>query len=316
MPDRWRCWWAVAVFWVVIVVAFTLAFAGAVNPVLLIGPMVASYLVARYGPRRHLWLAWSPVVPFIVGWVSNGGPWWDGVVIAVLFSVCLLLGLMRQTRRAYRAALEERARWLERDREQQALLSAAAERARIAREVHDVVAHNLAVMVALADGAVASAAVPERSADLMAKVAVTGREALSEVRRLVGVLRDGEAPDLRVDALVDQVCGAGLPVTLIRDGPARTVLDLVVYRIVQEALTNTMKHAGPGATATVRLSYGEADVDVEVVDGGGDRLARPGDSGHGLAGMRERVASYGGDMDAGPVPGGGWRVHARLPVPP
>jgi signal transduction histidine kinase len=316
MPDQWRRWWPVAVFWVVIVVAFALVMVGVLNPVQLIGPMIAAYLVARYGPRRHLWLAWSPAVPFMIGWLSNGGPWWDAVVVAVLFGGCLLLGLTVRTRRAYLSALEERARWLERDREQQALLSAAAERARIAREVHDVVAHNLAVMVALADGAVASAAVPERSADLMAKVAVTGREALSEVRRLVGVLRDGDAPDLRVDALVDQVRGAGLPVTLIRDGPARTVLDLVVYRIVQEALTNTMKHAGPGATATVRLRYGEADVDVEVVDDRGDRLAPPGTGGHGLAGMRERVASYGGDMDAGPVPGGGWRVHARLPVPP
>ncbi|MFC4591258.1 sensor histidine kinase [Sphaerisporangium corydalis] len=315
MPDRCRRWWPVVLFWVVIVVAFALALSRVLHPVLLIGPMVAAYLVARYGPRGHLWAAWTPTVPFMIEWVANGGPWWDAVVVAVLFEGCLLLGLTIQTRRAYLAALEERARWLERDREQQALLSATAERTRIAREVHDIVAHNLAVMVALADGAVASAADPARSADLMAKTAITGREALSEVRRLVGVLRDDGAQDLRIDALVEQVRGAGLPVTLTREGAAGTVMDLVVYRIVQEALTNTMKHAGREATATVRLRYGPAEVDVEVVDDGDGGPARPAGAGHGLAGMRERVASYGGDVAAGPVPDGGWRVHARLPVP-
>ncbi|MFC5824307.1 sensor histidine kinase [Nonomuraea insulae] len=296
--------------------AFALALFDVMSPVLLIGPMLAAYFVARYGPRRHLWPAWLPIVPFTVGWVSNGGPWWDALMVALGFGGCLLLGLTIRTRHAYLAALEERARWLEGIREQQALLSATAERGRIAREVHDIVAHNLAVMVALADGAVASAADPERSAGLMAKVAVTGREALSQVRRLVGVLRDDEALDLRIDTLVDQVRGAGLPVTLIREGHARTMVDLVVYRIVQEALTNTMKHAGQQATATVRLRYGQTDVEVEVVDdGGGRRLAGPEPTGHGLAGMRERVASCGGNVVAGSVPGGGWRVHARLPVP-
>ncbi|WP_157253756.1 sensor histidine kinase [Nonomuraea typhae] len=310
MPDRW---WPVALYWSVIVVAFALVWSRVLNPALLLGPMAAAYLVARYGPRRHLWAAWLPAVPFVAGWVTNGGPWWDAVMIVAGFGGCLLLGVTLQTRRAYLGALEERARWLERDREQQSLITAAAERARIAREVHDVLAHNLAVMVALADGAKAAAAVPERSADLITKVSVTGREALAEVRRLVGVLRDGEAAALELDTLAEQVREAGLPVTLIRDGAVPGHLDLVVYRLVQEALTNTLKHAGAGAAATVRVRRGPACVEVEIVDDG--RGARRGAAGHGLAGMRERAASFGGEVEAGPLPGGGWRVRVRLPVP-
>ncbi|MBM7789938.1 sensor histidine kinase [Tenggerimyces flavus] len=295
--------WPVAAYWVVIVVDFASAIFGLLSPAQLIVPMVAAYVVARYGPRRQLWLTAIPVVPFVVLWLANDGPAWDAAMLVGIYGSCLLLGVTVADRRSYRQAKEELAR--------------ASERNRIARELHDIVAHNLAVMVALADGAVASAATPERSTDLMAKVSTTGRQALSEVRQLVGLLReDSRSADL--DGLVDQVRAAGLHVTLTRTGDAPRLgpgVELTIYRIVQEALTNTMKHAGPDATATVRVHYDVAAVEVEVVDDGAGRAAEESASGHGLTGIRERVAAYGGSVDAGPRADGGWRVNARLTVP-
>jgi signal transduction histidine kinase len=194
--------------------------------------------------------------------------------------------------------------------------------------MHDIVAHNLAVMVALADGAgYAASTSPERAADAMQKVSASGRQALSEMRRLVGLLRDGEPadPDGRapqpglgdLDRLVDQVRAAGVRVAVTREGvpgPWGPGAGLAIYRIVQEALTNILKHAGPHAGAEVRLRYEPARAEVEVVDDGAGRAARavpPADR-HGLAGMAERAASYGGRLEAGPRPGAGWRVHAYL----
>jgi signal transduction histidine kinase len=226
--------------------------------------------------------------------------------------------------------LEERARRLERERDQQAQLATAAERARIAREMHDVVAHNLAVMVALADAAALTAtATPQAAGDKMAKVAATGRDALGEMRRMLGLLHDDEEPGPAgldpqpglddIDRLVDQVRAAGLRVALTRKGmPGRwgPGAGLTVYRIVQEALTNTMKHAGPAATAQVRLRYTPTGVDLEITDDGSHRPNQPAcasrANAHGLTGMIERAASYGGRLDAGPLPGAGWRVHAHL----
>jgi signal transduction histidine kinase len=198
--------------------------------------------------------------------------------------------------------------------------------------MHDIVAHNLAVMVALADGAIATTPVsPHRGVDMMQKVSMTGREALTDIRRLVGLLRHGEAADDPVrapapqpglndiDDLIDQVRAVGLRVTLTMDGVPGSWAPgagLAIYRIIQEALTNTMKHAGPQATAEVLLRYHQAGAEVEIVDDGGLRPAEPTDGrlpeGHGLAGMTERALSYDGGVDAGPRPGGGWRVHAHL----
>jgi signal transduction histidine kinase len=225
------------------------------------------------------------------------------------------LGTSVRQRVRYQASLEERA--------------AAAERARIAREMHDIVAHNLSVMIALADGAAfAAERAPAQSASAMQAVSATGRQALGEMRRLLGVLRDGRAPDelvpqpglQEIDALVGQVRAAGLPVAVAVEGDVRGLppgAQLTVFRVVQEALTNALKHAGPGAHALVRLRYDHAGVELEISDNGtGARAPAPGSHGLGLNGMRERAAVYGGSIDAGPLPSGGWRVRMRLAVAP
>jgi signal transduction histidine kinase len=287
--------------------------------------LVAVYTVAVHEPRRRLVLA---AVILEVGIVLATARWAleaPGPVLVFLTGMAtaaVVLGVNVRTRRAYLASLEERAAQLERERDQQAQLAAAAERARIAREMHDIVAHNLSVMVALADGAGFMAeSDPQRSAGAMEQVSRTGRNALGEMRRLLGVLRaDGEValapqPGLAdLDELLERVRAAGLRVTLETSGTPIALgsgAELTVYRLVQEALTNTLKHAGPEARATVRLRYEPDGIDVEVTDDGRDH-ARVSAGGQGLSGMRERAAVYGGSIDAGPRAGGGWRVHTRL----
>jgi signal transduction histidine kinase len=186
--------------------------------------------------------------------------------------------------------------------------------------MHDIVAHNLAVIVALADAAaLTAAAAPDAAGEKMWLVSGVGREALDEMRRLLA--RD-DAPPLApqpglddIDRLVEQVRAAGLPVVLTRSGVPGNWgpgAGLAVYRIAQEALTNTLKHAGPAAAASLRLAYTGDGVDLEITDDGVPRDASPSDDGRGLAGMRERAAAHGGQVDAGPLPGAGWRVHTRL----
>jgi signal transduction histidine kinase len=248
-----------------------------------------------------------------------------------------VLGDSMGTRRAYSAALEERAVRAERERDGQAQIAVAAERARIARELHDVIAHNLSVMVAQADGgAYAFDATPERSRQALAQIGRTGRQALSEMSSLLGVLRtDPEAAPLapapaaaEIEQLVAQAREAGMRVSHAVEGAVQPLpggLSLSVYRIVQEALTNVRKHAGPGAAAEVTLRYGPDDLLVRVTDDGGTAGAQAGLprysaaptadlAGHGLAGMRERAAMYGGTVQAGPRPGAGFEVIARLPL--
>jgi signal transduction histidine kinase len=255
--------------------------------------------------------------------------WWLQAIQATgMIAAALALGLYFATRRAYLAELRDRADRLERERDQQGALAAAAERARIAREMHDVVAHHLTVMVTLSEAAAAtSASSPERAAEVMRSVSATGRRALADTRRLLGVLRqrpghDAAAalaplPDLtRLDALIEEVRSAGLETTLEVHGQAPDVpagVQLTVYRLVQEALTNTLKHGGAAAHATVRLRYlpGELHVDIDD-DGAGDPAPVPAGVGGGLIGMQERVHAYGGDVRAGPRQPGGWNVAARL----
>jgi signal transduction histidine kinase len=247
-----------------------------------------------------------------------------------------VLGDSMGYRWAYSAALEERAIRAERERDAQAQIAAAVERARIARELHDVIAHSLSVMVAQADGgAYAFDAAPERSREALAEIGRTGRQALSEMSSLLGILRTGaEAPPLapapaaaEVAQLVAQAREAGMRVVHTVEGPVRPLpggLSLTVYRIVQEALTNVRKHAGPGAAAEVTFRYGQEELLVRVADDGrgAAHLPRYGAApiadlvGHGLAGMRERAAMYGGTVQAGPRPCGGFEVTARLPLPP
>jgi signal transduction histidine kinase len=238
-------------------------------------------------------------------------------------TAAVVLGLNVRTRRAYLASVEERAAQLERERDQQGLLAAAAERARIAREMHDIVAHNLSVMIALADGAGYMAEQdPQRAAGAMGQVSETGRHALGEMRRLLGVLREDDSTALApqpgladLEPLLEQVRAAGLHATLETVGAPVALgagAELTVYRLVQEALTNVLKHAGAHAHATVRLHYDATGVEVEVSDDGHGRARVAVGAGQGLNGMRERAAVYGGELEAGPAPGGGWRVRTRL----
>ena len=337
LPLVWRRRAPVVVFWTVLglagaaLITSPRAIVQGVYPESL--ALVAIYTIALYRPRRYLWPAIAVLESILVvaGWRQEQ-PWNSLALGTSALAATVLLGVTVGTRRAYLGELEERARRLERERDQQAQLAAATERARIAREMHDIVAHNLAVMIALADGAAYTATVaPDRAADAMQQVSGTGRQALAEMRRLLGLLHDGEPPqgpseltpqpgldDL--DELVDQVRAAGVRVELTREGTAGAWgpgAGLAVYRIVQEALTNTLKHAGPQASAQVRLRYTTAEVDLEVTDDGGGRPAQPATSGmaalgHGLAGMIERAASYGGQVESGPCRETGWRVRARL----
>jgi signal transduction histidine kinase len=205
--------------------------------------------------------------------------------------------------------------------QRQAGQAAAAERARIAWELHDIVAHHLSVIVLQAAGARASG---QPAGPALEKIEHSGRQALAETRRLLGVLRDpdeeaGLAPQPGIGelgALAASVRAAGLPVNLDIDGDLAlpAAVDVSVYRIVQEALTNVLKHAGP-ARADVTIGYTEDTVTVEVTDNGTGEPGSPAPAGgHGLAGMRERVAVFGGELRAGPRPGGGFTVQARLPL--
>jgi signal transduction histidine kinase len=303
------------------------------------GPIVAIlvllYTLAAYRPRRislcglfyclaglSAAFIWSPVLQSLHGifaWLGYGVP----------MVSCWIFGDSIAYRRAHNAWLEERARRAEAERDARAQLAAAAERSRIAREMHDIIAHNLAVIVGLADGGrYAAARSPERSAQALGAIAGTGREALSELRRLLGVLTedDQQPADLApqpgltdLDVLLDRVRAAGLPVRCTMQGDPAGLSEgqqLTVYRIVQEALTNTLKHAGPAATSEVILGYADGGVDVQVTDTGLGAAAGSSDGdGRGLHGMRERAAVYDGTLRAGPGARGGWRVEAHLPAP-
>ncbi|MCT7352065.1 sensor histidine kinase [Streptomyces sp. 15-116A] len=255
---------------------------------------------------------------------------------AVPFALAWVLGDSIRTRRAYFAQLEERAARLEKEREAQAKVAVAAERARIARELHDVVAHNVSVMVVQADGAAyVLDTAPDQAKKALETISSTGRQALAEMRRLLGVLRTGEhqeageyvpQPDVQqIEDLVEQCRESGLPVDFKVEGTPRPLpsgVELTAYRIVQEALTNTRKHGGPNAGASVRLVYFDDGLGLLVEDdgkGAPHELYEEGGfdgQGHGLIGMRERVGMVGGTLDAGPRPGGGFRISALLPLKP
>lgn len=256
------------------------------------------------------------------------------IFLAVPFALAWVLGDSIRTRRAYFAQLEERATRLEREREAQAKVAVAAERARIARELHDVVAHNVSVMVVQADGAAyVLDAAPDQAKQALDTISTTGRQALAEMRRLLGVLRTGDDPESgeyvpqpdvqQIEDLVEQVRRAGLTVDFKIEGTPRPLpsgVELTAYRIVQEALTNTRKHAGPEVGASVRLVYFDDGLGLLVEDdgrGSSHELYEDGGvdgQGHGLIGMRERIGMVGGTLDAGPRPGGGFRISALLPM--
>ena len=331
LPLAWRRRRPIATVVAVGAVELVLSAFGFPGGILAISCLVAVYSVAAHAERRQAVVA-LVVTPVVIGaamWfdrehVTPGDVVWN----LAIFLTAWVLGDNLQARRARAAALEERALRLERERDEAAERAVEAERSRIARELHDVVAHSMSVMVVTAGAARRIIdRDPDAAREAMGNIETTGRQALDEMRRLLGVLRRdgddtlGRAPQPSVkhlDALVHQLTDAGLPVSLEIEGEPRPLaagLDLSAYRIVQEALTNTLKHAGP-ATATVRLSYGAAALELRVIDdgrgGAADRTA--GDRGHGLIGMRERVALYGGELVAGPRSGGGFEVRATLPL--
>ncbi len=291
---------------------------------------IALYTLVAYVSRRSalLYVAMNEVVSLLQT------PWqfpeqWIPMLIVVNLSLAFswALGEFVGARRAYNAEVEQRLRLLETERDQQARIAVAEERARIARELHDVVAHAVSVMVVQADGAAyAVRSQPELAERAVKTISSTGREALTELRRLLGVLRSEENGGERtpqpgtqsLSELAARVRAVGLPVQLdivgnVDDLPAG--VGLGIYRIVQEALTNSLKHAGPGTSATVRVARVADRVDLSIVDNG-KRTSRSlvgVSGGNGLIGMRERALVFGGTLEAGPRSGGGWQVTATLP---
>ncbi|MEU0674349.1 sensor histidine kinase [Streptomyces sp. NPDC006172] len=306
--------------------------------------LVIVYTVAATGVRWSSWLALgtglSAATLAQLRWPNEQTSAVGNLAIVVFqtvpFALAWVLGDSMRTRRAYFAQLEERAARLEKEREAQSKVAVAAERARIARELHDVVAHNVSVMVVQADGAAyVLDAAPDQARKALETISSTGRQALAEMRRLLGVLRTGEhqesgeyvpQPDVeQIKDLVEQCSGSGLPVDFKVEGTPRPLpsgVELTAYRIVQEALTNTRKHGGPHAGASVRLVYFDDGLGLLVEDdgkGAPHELYEEGGidgQGHGLIGMRERVGMVGGTLDAGPRPGGGFRISALLPLKP
>ncbi|WP_308426011.1 sensor histidine kinase [Lentzea pudingi] len=248
--------------------------------------------------------------------------------VFMIFGFSWAMGEFIGARRAYQREMEQRLLLLETERDQQAKIAVGEERSRIARELHDVVAHAVSVMIVHADGAAYTIrSQPEVAENAVRTIADTGRLALTEMRRLLGVLRSEDAetqwapqPDARgVVELAENTRAAGVPVRLEINGDVDDLpvgVGLSIYRIVQEALTNIIKHAGAGTTALVRLARTPEELRLEVIDNG---FGTPHDvvkvsGGNGLIGMRERAAVLGGEFEAGPNPGGGWRVRATFPL--
>jgi signal transduction histidine kinase len=291
----------------------------------LIAILFLPWCLGTYNPRGRA-VVGLVVMEALGAWVNMRfeGSLADFFFVGAFIAVTWTVGFVLSRRAAQALELTERAARLEREQQEAATLAVAAERQRIARELHDVVAHSVSVMT------VQAAAVrrllrddQQRERQALETVEATGREALTEMRRLVGLLREqGTMPEFApqpglatIHALLENVRAAGLPVELEIDGTPRELppgIDLAAYRVVQEALTNALKYGGT-AHAWVSLHWHDLELELEVAnDGKGDGAGSGG--GHGLAGMRERVSLYGGTVDSGPRDGGGYVVRARLPV--
>ena len=340
VPLRWRREAPVAVLGLVIAGslfgwAFSRGSAGTATPVAWVAWLIAFYSVGAFSDRKR-GLRASAVAGVVVlgmaaadvaaGFQSVGDYIGTFGFLAAAWAIGNTAGILRARGRE----LEGRAARLEREREEKARLAVAEERARIARELHDVVAHAVSTMVIQAGGARQLVRSDPGDAEQSLLAAErTGREALQEMRRLLGLLRErGEQLALtpqpgmaEIEQLIEQTQAAGLPVELTVEGEPRHLgpgIDLTAYRIVQEALTNTLKHAGR-ARARVTLRYGDQELEIEVTDDGRGLDAPSGNGhepGHGLVGMRERVTLYGGALRTGPAERGGYEVRARLPLDP
>lgn len=330
LPLLWRRRHPVAVY-------ATIAAAHAVQLLILDTPIYsqAALLVATYAVARFAAPRWSVGVLAVgtigavlaaVDWLGPLGmdgprdflPYAVGCTLAVV--AAWALGALRAARDAHLAGLVERAERRELQARQEIALAAQRERARIAREMHDVIAHSLTTIVVQADGArFAAAADPEVATRALGTVSATAREALDETRRMLGLLREGETGTAPVPALADLrrlLDEAGPRVTATLPDPGTAVsagAGSAAYRIVQEALSNVRKHAGPAARATVIVDVTPEEIRVAVLDDGRGAAAPDDGLGHGLTGMRERAAAHGGTVTAGPRPGGGFGVSARLP---
>jgi signal transduction histidine kinase len=298
--------------------------------------------VALYSVVAHAARPWPAVavVVSLIGVVLFAARFTDPPRLGAIAGLAAVLGAQvlvaaafgdrRRNRLAHLEALRERARLLAAERDREAALAAARERNRIARELHDVLAHSLSVMIVQADGArYAARHDGEAAGEALETIAATGRDALEEMRRALGRLRppgdgdDGAPPGPEpglggLGELVRRMAGAGLPVELVVDGPPRALpaaAGAALYRVAQEALTNVLRHAdGPGRV-DVRVRYAADAVELLVADDGRGGAAPDDGRGHGLRGMRERIALHGGTLRAGPRDGGGFAVEARIPAP-
>ncbi|MEE1767991.1 histidine kinase [Streptomyces sp. JV185] len=335
VPLLWRRTHPPAVLAFMAPVSLVNAWSGAVVQAAFLQEIVVFNIALRLPGRALTWAGALVAAPLVAGAVHRPHSW-DPLVVPHLwaFALSALLGIVVRTRKEYTEALVDRARRLELERDQQARLAAAAERTRIAREMHDIIGHNLSVITGLADGgAYAAAKSPERAAQALEAIGTTSRQALTELRRLLGVLRDHPAEADRapqptlddMDGLLTGVRTAGLPVRLRIRGtppavPPTAGRQLTVYRVVQEALTNTLKHGGtdPSPTAEVTLTYRTTELEALITDTGTTGCRGPGSGGQGITGMRERASLYDGTLDAGPMPKsasvGGWQVRLRLPL--
>ena len=288
--------------------------------------MAVAFLLGnlRDARRARIGLALVLVAEVIIVYNIPGHPASQLFFIPILFGICWVAGFAVREREEQVEAAHERASQAEREREAAARMAVAEERARIARELHDIVAHAVSVMV-LQVGAVRHKLPDTLAEDRHALTGVeqAGRAALAEMRRLLAVMRrDGDRVELtpqpgldRLDSLVKEIGRAGLPVQLHVDGEPFSVprgIDLSAYRIVQEGLTNALKHAH-ASHAEVTVHYAPDEVRIEVRDDGHGKVASDG-LGHGLIGIRERVKLYGGEMTAGTTNGGGFTLTTRLPV--
>lgn len=280
--------------------------------------VVAVYSVGAYAEKRV-----AQIGLFVCLLGITIGASGDVIVLGPLFAGIWFVGRLYRDRQSLAAALESRVSALHEDQEETARVAVAEERARIARDLHDAVAHSLSLIVIQAGAErLALGQGTDGTRDTLLSIERTGRQALTEMRQLVGILRQvGESPELapqpsmaQLDGLLDHVRRAGVPVELWVSGePSRLPpgLDISAYRIIQESLTNVLKHAGP-AQALVSVRYGEDEIELEVVDDGRGPSTGTG-AGHGLHGMRERVALHKGELEAGRATSGGYRVWAKIP---
>jgi signal transduction histidine kinase len=329
VPLLWRRNRPVQVFLVVAAASAARLLIGRPESDVVLAIAVAVYSVSVYGPERErLVVAGLAVATVIAGagglLVSGGehGPWSALLAPGAVGLAGWVVGDYLRSRRRYLADLEARAERLQLEAEQARERAAGEERLRIARELHDVVAHQVSLMAIQAGAARVAAGSDERAA--LASIEAGARETLAELNRLLGVLRRDGAPAARtpqpgladVEALLQGARDAGLQVQLEVTGTVRPLpaaLDLCAYRILQEAITNVLKHSG-ASRVDVRIHRGQANLELTVFDDGVGGAGRRAASGHGLVGMRERVELFGGSLEAGGSELGGFRVLARLPV--